>query len=170
MDVTLSVEVSNNDNTLLVMVVVEQPSVHRSAIHRTQGAFYIPRRLAYDQTASRQQASHDTLHAKRDSPCPIALDVAAEVVDPDAGSIAANVSSELDASQPAAVVRRRDLRLVHGDDGRERTNTQTCNDTPQQHHGHAIRKGLERTTNDKDDGSIEDGPPAAQDIANLANK
>jgi hypothetical protein len=130
---------------------------------------YVPGGLADEQTATGQEQAHDALHEQGNSPSPVVLDVAAEVVDPHTSSIASNVAGELDAAHASTVVGRRDLRLVDGNNGRQGSHTETGDDSAQHHHGHAVCTRLQSSTDDEDQGAVQDCLASAEDVANAAD-
>lgn len=110
----------------------------------------IPRRLADQETSNAEQSAHDTLHQQRDSPSPVIVDICTKVIDPDTGSITDDVARELYTSEFTAVVWRRDLGLVDWHNCRQSSDSETSNDSPEEHHWHASSKGLESTADNED--------------------
>lgn len=67
-------------------------------------------------------------------------------------------------------MRRRDLRLVHRNDGGQRANAYTSNDSAEHHHGHACREGLQGASNEEDHGPVEDGAPSTNHVSNFSDE
>lgn len=68
-DVAASIQVSNNDDTLFIVVVVEEPSgLSLAQINVTNRQRNVPWGLDNDQTSESKQAAHNALHEEGDSP------------------------------------------------------------------------------------------------------
>jgi hypothetical protein len=66
-NIALSVQIGNNHNALLVVIVVQEPSVCVSGF-QVLGSWYKPRGLANEQASCGQKKTHDALHEERNSP------------------------------------------------------------------------------------------------------
>lgn len=66
----------------------------------------IPWRFRNDHTAKAKKSTHDTLAKEGQTPGVVALNKAAKVINPDTGSIAANIAGEFNTSKFPSVMRR----------------------------------------------------------------
>lgn len=188
-DVAFAIEIGNHDNALLILVGIQQPSKQESAGSSTPGgadlsffysrrlsyAFFfdgdanLPRRLYNDEATEAEQSTHHALHEKRDPPREVALDETAEIIHPHRGGVTNDVTGELNTGKLATVVRRRNLGLVDGHNGRQSTDAKTSDEAPEHQYGHAVGEGLKRAADKKYDGTVKDGPCSADYIAHTAN-
>lgn len=125
----------------------------------------VPWGFRNNQRARRKQTSHYALHKQWQAPRIMALDVTAEVVHPNTGSVSHDISSKLDAGELAAVMGRRDLRLVNGHNRRETSDSHSRNDTAYDQGGHSICPCLHSSSDHEDNRSVKDRLPPSNDVS-----
>ena len=68
-NISATMKVGKNNDSLLIVVVIEQPSGYSLASRLgLRGLFSVPWRLRNDQGTSCKQCTHDALHEQRKAP------------------------------------------------------------------------------------------------------
>lgn len=153
-NVATTVEGGNDLHALFVVVVVEQPA----------------RGFDNDERPEEQETAHNALQEQGQAPRGVRLNIRACIVDPDRRGVADNVASELDASKLTTVMGRRNLRLVDGDNCRQKADANAGDCSSKKHRPEPESKGLNSAAKDKDERAVEDGFSAANDVADASHE